>query len=174
MTEHHVVSGKDLYIIHGLIRPETCAAIIQGGLPAMGKVPTPTSSYNRVIFSDTHIRDELFATVQPYLPATDMIMGEELRCNRYDDGDFIDIHTDGLNLSSRWQDPLTVNVYLNDGFTGGETVFYDDARHEVLRVAPAVGTVVLFHPGIYHSGAPVSGGVPKYSMRGCVYRPRLM
>jgi predicted 2-oxoglutarate/Fe(II)-dependent dioxygenase YbiX len=171
MCEHHVISGKGLYIIHGLMRPEMCEAIIRDA-PTLGKVPSPQSSYNRAIFSDARIREELFAVIQPYLPITDMVMGEELRCNRYDDGDFIGIHIDGINMSAKWRDPLTVNVYLNDGFSGGETVFYDDARLEVLRVVPAVGTVVLFHPGIYHSGAPVGGGVSKYTIRGCVYMPR--
>ena len=64
-------------------------------------------------------------------------------------------------FGDRWS-RLTFLVYLNDDFTGGETVFY--YGKEKLRVAPKTGAALVFVHKQLHEGAVLETGV-KYVMR---------
>lgn len=170
----HIISGKRLYIIENLLTRAACQDIIVRAetVSALHRAPDVRSSYYRTIFTDRLIVDILMETIRPFLPvelSENVVIGDELRYNKYYSGDFIAIHLDGINMSRRMQNAFTVNIYLNDDFSGGETVFYDDNRAEVLRVVPSVGTAVIFEPHIYHAGDTVSSG-SKSIMRGCIYR----
>lgn len=59
---------------------------------------------------------------------------------------------------------LTLLIYLNDAFEGGQTEFPDQA----CTVAPRVGRAVLFPHDAAHRGVTVSGGT-KYVLRTEVY-----
>jgi len=74
---------------------------------------------------------------------------------------------------------LTVLIYLNDDFEGGETNFYFPSTEKVLAsVKPRTGSVLLFPQAVgedavdyarkhwpLHEGAPVENGSPKYVIR---------
>lgn len=166
--ESHVISGRHLHIIHGVFSGAECLRLAEMASPP-SRVPSTKSSYQRSIFSNAAVRDAIFAAIHPYLPTGVTIIDDELRYNKYSVGDFIDMHVDGINISHRKHDCFTVNIYLNDGFGGGDTVFYDNRLCEVLRVKPRAGSVVLFDPRINHAGAVVTAG-EKEIMRACVYR----
>jgi Rps23 Pro-64 3,4-dihydroxylase Tpa1-like proline 4-hydroxylase len=173
-VEHREISGKQLYIVDNVLTSDECADIIRRAEESgyLARAPDVRSSYHRAVFADSHILERLLYAITPHLPDSLVgcaVIGDEVRYNKYNAGDFIAIHLDGINMSRRMQNALTVNVYLNDGFGGGETVFYDDERNEVLRIAPRVGCAVLFEPNIYHAGAVVTAGEKKI-MRACVYR----
>lgn len=166
--ERHEISGRHLYIAHGVFTGEECAALAAVAV-APTRVPSTKSSYQRSIFTDASAGHLIFAKIIPYLPPGPMVIDEELRYNKYVMGDFIDIHIDGINISPHKRVCFTVNIYLNDGFGGGDTVFYDNRLCEVLRVQPRAGSVVIFDPCINHAGAVVTAG-EKEIMRACVYR----
>lgn len=166
--EHHEISGRHLYVAHGVFTREECATLAAVAITPT-RVPSAKSSYYRSIFSDISAGQLIFSKIAPYLPASQMEIGDELRYNKYYVGDFIDIHIDGINISSPKRISFTVNIYLNDGFGGGDTVFYDDRLCEVLRIQPRAGSVVIFDPRINHAGSVVTAG-EKEIMRACVYR----
>ncbi len=89
--------------------------------------------------------------------------GEALTVLRYQPGQQFRLHSDILP-QTRNQRVTTVLVYLNDGFTGGETVFPDHG----LTVAPRTGDAVIFTnvdaagrpaAAARHAGMPVRSGV---------------
>lgn len=48
---------------------------------------------------------------------------------------------------------VTVLIYLNDGFDGGETIFYDE-----VKITPKRGSALLFDHDLWHCGAPLIRG----------------
>lgn len=89
------------------------------------------------------------------------------RTYRYDMGDRFIRHRDGAKnmygQTSKW----TVLVYLNDDFTGGDTVFYPETDSGVcgnLVVKPMKGTMVLFEHRTWHASTPVQSGT-KFVLR---------
>ncbi|KAL3944271.1 MAG: hypothetical protein SGBAC_001665 [Bacillariaceae sp.] len=91
-----------------------------------------------------------------------------------------DSNEEGDEMISR----LTVLMYLNDDFVGGETNFYGSrAQHgndlnKIASVRPVIGSCLLFPQGVgeeaveyarehwpLHEGSPVQSGRPKYVIR---------
>jgi prolyl 4-hydroxylase len=59
---------------------------------------------------------------------------------------------------------ITVQMYLNDDFKGGETVFFDDNERKIYTHIPKKGDIILFEQGFEHAGSEVTEGT-KYSVR---------
>ena len=70
----------------------------------------------------------------------------------FDDGAFV--------RDEREESLLTFMVYLNEGFAGGDTRFYD---YDV-SVTPRTGMALLFQHFTLHEGCSVTAGV-KYALR---------
>lgn len=61
---------------------------------------------------------------------------------------------------------LTLMIYLNDGYTGGETQFLDNSRAppQPVVVKGEAGAALVFNHDAEHMGCPVTRGT-KYIMR---------
>ncbi len=120
----------------------------------------------RVMFDDHAFAQVLFGRVVGHVPREMMGLSvaganERLRCYRYGPGQRFAPHYDGSFMrSAEEQSLLTLMVYLNDGFTGGETAFVE-LDHVV---QPRRGTALLFQHPILHEGCVVTEGV-KYALR---------
>lgn len=79
-------------------------------------------------------------------------------------GKYVD-HRDSPDLGATPR-TLSLVAYLNEDFTGGETVFADPA----VTVSPVAGTVVAFAPVLLHRAAPVTAGT-KYVVTAWYHRP---
>jgi predicted 2-oxoglutarate/Fe(II)-dependent dioxygenase YbiX len=77
----------------------------------------------------------------------------ELQLVRYPSGGFFLPHADA-SLHPRERRRISVIVYLNDDFEGGETEFMGTG--EVVR--PAAGAVLTFAAHLPHTGRPVANG----------------
>eukprot|EP01124_Arcella_intermedia_P006780 TRINITY_DN14081_c0_g1_i2.p1 TRINITY_DN14081_c0_g1~~TRINITY_DN14081_c0_g1_i2.p1 ORF type:complete len:290 (-),score=51.08 TRINITY_DN14081_c0_g1_i2:201-1070(-) len=102
-----------------------------------------------------------------------------LRFNRYDDGHYFRPHLDaGFAGAPGERTVFTFVLYLNEGFQGGETVFFPGNRRRLhlppvegaeLRVVPRTGSALVFfqdgEKNFLHEGATVLGDVPKYILR---------
>lgn len=82
----------------------------------------------------------------------------ELRFYKYDPGERFKMHKDGPWQEDGLTSRLTALVYLNCGFTGGETLFRDEA------VVPDTGMLLLFEHPTWHEGAALIAGT-KYVLR---------
>lgn len=75
------------------------------------------------------------------------------------EGQSFPLHTDtGSELSSTEESRFTVLTYLNDGFGGGNTVFYDDNFIKTVEVMPKKGRTLVFDIELFHEGQPVLCG----------------
>lgn len=166
-----------IYQIHNAISPSICRDYVQQG-GHVGWYPTNISELNPLFSrSQTHINIDtqaLFAAIQhaapPRLDDMEIVSLVEQRtaCMRYSEGEYFGLHTDSPFVA---QDgaftKLSLVLYLNDDYSGGETVFPDLA----LEVSPEIGKILLFPPNLHHMSKPISRGT-KYIVRSEVlYRP---
>lgn len=101
-----------------------------------------TSFYNRIKLDENIIRPN------------DVIMS-----GMYNVGDSFSLHTDtGLYYSSTEETRWTLLIYLNDDYTGGETVFYNDDWTHKKTVIPKTGKAILFDIDLWHKGNVLLSG----------------
>ena len=77
------------------------------------------------------------------------------------EGQLFGIHTDTGSEYDRdtgAMSKFTVLTYLNDGFSGGHTVFYDDHFRRTVDVTPVRNRTLIFDIDLFHSGQPVESG----------------
>ncbi len=88
-----------------------------------------------------------------------------MHCLRYASGHSSSLHRDHAYHGERDErSELTLLIYLNDGFEGGQTEFPDHGR----LVSARPGRAVLFRHGTMHRGRTVGAGT-KYVLRTEVY-----
>lgn len=74
-------------------------------------------------------------------------------------GQSFPLHTDtGAELSDTEESRFTVLTYLNDGFGGGSTAFYDDDFNKTVEVLPRENRTLVFDIDLFHEGLPVLHG----------------
>lgn len=83
-------------------------------------------------------------------------------CHKYLQGHSLRTHVDG----SRNGSILSVLVYLNDDFSGGETLFKQSYLSPIVEASidPRQGSVLVLRQNAWHSAQPVLSGV-KYIAR---------
>lgn len=147
--------------------------------------------YMRVLMIDTELAAELWDRVEPFLPEGKEYRGYKLlylnshfRFSKYNKDGHFPVHCDGKNYDSARPDLtgeygaeslFTLNIFLNDDFTGGATDFLVPVNGEMkLRysVKPAAGRAALFWGDQYHRGERVETPY-KYLLRTDVMGMRL-
>lgn len=172
-------------LIKGVLSKEECEALIQA-VPQEGTGYFDTETISklyedrvvsyRYLTDDKHLADVFTHRLRDFLPC-ELDGGKLLRINpawrfvKYDEGGHQTAHIDGREPANaretedgRWiQSRLTVQVYLNDGYDGGELAFVmkegedlslkdhriEGEQKEQLRetyvLKPTLGDVVLFY-----------------------------
>ena len=88
-------------------------------------------------------------------------LNERFRGYRYHPGERFAPHYDGcFRRSDDEESLLTFMLYLNEGMTGGATVFHHFGR----QVTPRTGRALFFQHTVLHEGAVIEAGV-KYVLR---------
>ena len=161
---------------------EECAAWIRWGeTEGFATEKHAASAYvayrdnGRLAVQSPEIAAAIFERLRPLLPH---IRGKaasgcnpNVRLYKYDASQRFGRHVDGAQrLDDGSETEFTTLLYLNDGFAGGHTVFYESHApngRELLRVAPRRGAVLLHAHGercLTHEGARVDAGT-KYLLR---------
>lgn len=166
-----------IWTVPDLLSADECLAIV-ARMDAAGTAPAPITTAagfvhrpdirnnTRVIFDDLDLAAALYPRLAPHVPARMKGMhacglNERFRCYRYEPGQRFAPHYDGcFARTPRERSWLTFMVYLNDGFTGGETDF---PLHRQ-KIVPRRGTALLFQHALLHEGCTVTAGV-KYALR---------
>lgn len=159
-----------IYQIHHAVSLSVCRNYIQRG-DAIGWGPTNIGELNPLFSRSQAAIDidvpALFAVIQPTAPA--QLDGMEIvalaeqytACMRYSVGEHLGLHTDAPFLGEDGAlTKLSLVLYLNDDYIGGETVFPELA----LEVKPEVGKILLFPPDHRHLSKPIEQGA-KYIIR---------
>lgn len=133
------------------------------------------AEYYRVEMDSPEIAKTLFDRIKDHIPRVYNEMSldylnDHFRFSKYHPGQEFKIHRDGFNIDSEGgQSIMTLNIFLNDQFKGGETDFFydfDDKEPELRYSAkPKPGRGCLFEgPQILHCGNKVTEGF-KYLLR---------
>jgi hypothetical protein len=151
------------FTIPAVLSPDECAALV-ARIEALGPTVAPVSraegavvdlgtrSNARVIFDDVELAARLLARVRARVPEELMGMrvtgaNERFRGYRYHPGQRFAPHYDGSFIRTETERSLyTLMVYLNEGFSGGETALLDLEE----TVVPRTGTALLFQHPILH------------------------
>lgn len=120
---------------------------------------------DRVVFDDKELADKMWERIKEFVPQIDgfdpLGLNERFRYYRYQGGQQFKPHVDGsVKLSETDISFITVLMYLNEDFTGGETTFIIENE----SIKPETGMLLLFTHKQLHSGRPVPDGV-KYVLR---------
>jgi prolyl 4-hydroxylase len=170
-------TGPLVQTIAGVLSPAECAGLIER-IDRLGPTTAPITTARgpvmltdlrnneRVMFDDPALARALFAriagAISPRLCGMRAIgANERFRCYRYAPGQRFGPHYDGAFIRSRRERSLlTLMVYLNEGFAGGDTAFHDWD----VRVAPRTGMALIFQHQLLHEGCQLIEGT-KYVLR---------
>ena len=159
-----------LWTVDEVYSPAECArfiALIEAAAPVLAGNNPLYRDQDRVMRDDPETAGDLYRRLRPHLPERIGVyrcigLNERLRFYRYRPGQAFAPHMD------HWYRPapdritlLTVLVYFNDDFAGGETRFQEQLERTLV---PRPGLVALFQHKIRHEGCPVVSG-RKYAMR---------
>lgn len=119
----------------------------------------------RSAFEDPTVAELIWKRVAAQIPAREgwaaSGINERLRFYRYEPGQRFAFHQDGFyQRSNEERSFLTLLLYLNEDFDGGETVF----REPPETFAPRTGSVLIFAHEHWHEGRPIERGI-KYVLR---------
>lgn len=172
--------ATDSLVFNEAISPEECRALIAVS-EAAGYAPAPIAgrldgpfgfrvsagrNNCRAAIDDNEFAAVLWSRLQRFVPprlADYQVVGinERLRFYRYDTGQDFSAHTDGYYLRANGErSRLTLMLYLNDDFSGGETFFL----HNEQVITPRTGKLLLFPHQLWHGGRAVTEG-RKYILR---------
>jgi predicted 2-oxoglutarate/Fe(II)-dependent dioxygenase YbiX len=169
-----------LYVAEGTLSAAECAAQIariEGAHPYLttDRSGVETVRHNaRAVVNDPGLAELIFGRIRSQIPPALVEMvpvgaNECIRYYRYQAGDFFKPHQDTHFVRNREERSLlSVVVYLNADFEGGEVTF--PALNRTLRPAP--GLAVIFGHRMLHESRPILQGT-KYAFRSDVmYRRR--
>ena len=171
-----------------LLTPAECAHVAQAGADMLRpttvvdsktgrEMPHPIRTSDGAVIGPTRETLPVQAINRRIAAATrtDWRQGEALSLLRYAPGQQYRAHLDTLPGTGN-QRVATVLVYLNDGFTGGETTF----PHHRIIVRPRIGDALMFLNTLpngtpdrlsLHTGEPVTRGVKWLATRWIRARP---
>lgn len=151
---------------------DACAALVDrlnahGFAPTGHAYPPGYRNNDRLVLDDPALAARLWPLIAPHVPATfeaagarwrPVSLNARFRACRYSCGQSFTIHRDGAYTAPdgrrSW---LTLQVYLNEGFSGGRTRFY---RNDEMwcAITPRTGRAILFDHRAWHDGEPVPAG----------------
>lgn len=128
-------------------------------------VKSSSAQYLRVIMISPEWAAKIWSRIKHLLPR-ELERGhcnDHFRFSKYEPGGEFKIHKDGVNTDGppSAHSVYTINIFLNDKFTGGETDFLediDDGMGLVARAAPKPGRAAIFNREILHRGNKVTSG----------------
>lgn len=172
-----LLDGEKVFVIHDLLTPEECAALIARS-ETLGYEPATIAeefipeyrNNGRANLTDEALAADLWRRVAAFLPAridTAQACGlhERFRFYRYEAAEQFGVHLDGsVRRSPNERSLLTFMVYLSAVEEGGETNFYGPGGIVEYAIRPAPGKALVFEHRRLHEGAAVRKG-RKYVLR---------
>lgn len=188
---HFDFTQRLLWTVPALYSAEECSAMLRLAEGCEWLSATVNSESGRIV--DATIRDNtvavirdpslsegLYERVRPHVPermsnesmpnASVVGVNVPARIYRYQAGQHFGLHNDQFYFGpNETRSFLTLMVYLNDDFEGGETEFPEQNQ----LITPRTGTALLFQHMVLHAGRRVVRGT-KYVLRSDVmYRAQI-
>merc|ERR1711874_863661 len=125
----------------------------------------------RCIIDSHEYADLIWERIKSHLPQTwnsHPVVGlnERLRFLKYSPGEYFKPHLDGSYERPDGKEIsfITIQLYLNEGFKGGNTTFMSDGSSKDVGVVPKIGRILVFQHDILHEGSVLVRGT-KVTMR---------
>jgi len=136
------------------------AAINNAGIQ---QVVTEIRNNDRVIYDSYELAEIIWRKIKDYLPDnfdgfSIKGLNERFRFYRYDTKQVFRWHRDGSYRRNNEESKLSLIIYLNEDFVGGETGFRQ------FKITPKTGRVTVFKHELLHEGSLLKSG-RKYVMR---------
>ena len=120
--------------------------------------------YSTRYYDDT-FRDVIWNRIKHLLPSNAHGILPKITLSMYNDYGFFPMHQDVQYEYDGMFTRFTLNIFLNDTFSGGETDFFHDDKTSLrLSAKPKSGRGALFDEVIWHRGNTVTNG-RKYLFR---------
>jgi hypothetical protein len=165
----------EIFTVAGFCTAAECEALIRlGESRGFGDAPLTTPmgpvldrdvrNNSRVMLDDPNLAEAWWQRARDYVPSKlagqrAVGLNERFRFYRYEPGQAFRWHRDGyFRRPGGERSRLTLMVYLNDDFEGGET------RFEQLVITPRQGLALCFVHQLLHEGSEVHSG-RKYVLR---------
>lgn len=164
------IDGRLLLVVDNLLTQEECDDFISllDNEKQLEDIDKAFAFYKRNVLISEEWSKKIYDRVAPLLlpiVKQPICINTHFRFSKYVPGQFFDIHTDGVNQDDKGRRSfITINIFLNDDFEGGETDFLDNHKNLVLSAKPSPGRAAIFDRLIYHRGNLVKGGY-KYLIR---------
>lgn len=187
-----------VYLLHRVMTPKECKRLItaaeaigfsHAGL-AIGndtyRVNTAVRNNLRVVLDAPQLAAGLWSRIRPHVDErheaariAQQGLNDRFRVYRYEAGQRFFPHVDVRTRIPQGETRASLMIYLNDGFEGGETRFFEEKDKRSRRgegrgrkfnnrvrfaLRPTIGSVVIFDHYLLHEGSEVTAGV-KYAVR---------
>ena len=190
------LTGYFLEVVNDIFSKNECQELIDRANIKGWHNPQTGGYYMRSIIIDRELANNMFEKLKDLIPKSYMgydllYINDHFRFSRYKKGGKFHIHKDGVNYDSSRKNEFdgfstesvfTINIFLNDEFTGGETDFLMEKYHKSckkdrkksnkgkqntkskikednfdlrLQVKPKTGRGVMFYAKQYHRGNEV-------------------
>ena len=164
------IDGKLLLVVDNLLTQEECDEFISllDNENDLEDIDKAFAFYKRNVLISEEWSKKIYDRVTPLLlpiVKQPISINKHFRFSKYVPGQYFDTHTDGVNQDEKGRRSfMTINIFLNNKFEGGETDFLDNQKNIVLSAKPQPGRAAIFDRLIYHRGNLVKGGY-KYLIR---------
>jgi len=174
---------NEVFCLYNVFTEDECAKLVHASeSTGYGKTSYPPQYRGnlRLMSFDDSLANVIFERIKDHLPETLThcgagtwrihSMNTKFRLAKYYPGNKFDTHCDAaFGPREDFRSFYTVNIYMNDDFTGGCTRFYqDDLDKHCEAIQPIPGMALIFRqpPGEshYHDGEIVKSGI-KYLLR---------
>ena len=164
-----------MWTVSGVLTPDECADLIARTRSSEWYPATINTASGRAvaehvrnnstaIFDDDALAKRIYDKISPPDPLMEKHpagIKPRWRIYRYDEGQYFGLHGDQSYLGDNGERSLlTLIVYLNDDYIGGETDFPELGE----RILPEPGKALLFQHMVLHEGCTVLRGT-KYVLR---------
>ena len=162
-----------LKVIDDIFTPDQCKDFIERAeSQGLEKIDRGIAIYHRTMIIDKPLADKLYQQLRHNIPTNFNGMrvvglNDHFRFSKYYSGEGFGIHKDGINQDSQGnRSVMTLNIFLNEDFEGGETDFLHSNNSQDIRFSakPKTGRGALFDSQQYHRGNVVKNGC-KYLLR---------
>jgi hypothetical protein len=176
-------SGQLAFTLENVLTADECKQLIDGSEqcgytgalvnigPNQDVLDTQYRKSSRFMIDDKEFVSKLWSRICDQIPVSFESyevcgLNEHLRFLRCDSGDYFKRHCDECYLrpDSSELSLITIQIYLNEGFSGGETSFMGKSKDDRLGVVPKTGMILVFDQNLYHEGSELIDG-RKYTLR---------
>jgi len=165
---------KYLQVVDNLLSKEECQFLIKfAEKQGLKEIDRGIAKYHRTEFDNDWLANMLFERLKSkgligtmYNRKRITGLNHHFRFSKYYPGGEFKIHKDGINSDRNGnRSVITLNIFLNEEFDGGETdFFYYNQKTLRLSAKPKTGRAAFFDSQQYHCGNKVTNG-NKYLLR---------